>query len=209
MTLYSCEAHGVFGSGRLWSFGLDFSSSATLATIEADWLSASGSFWTDGTHGVQTLYPTTTIFESTKTYQRLIIAGTPGKIISTAVATDGFTHAGTSVADGLPDQNAVLVSQRAAGVGPNQRGRTYLPAIDETIVVGDILGSTQATRVKTAMDALRAAMAAAGHTQVLWNDKTTLRDPAIGTLKTVVSCKVDRVIRTQRRRVRKEVAQYV
>jgi len=209
MTLYSCEAHGVFLSGRLWSFRQDFSSSAALATVEADWLAATGSMWTDGTHGLQTLYPTTTIFQSTKTYQRLIVAGTPGKIISTAVATDGFTHAGTSANDGLPDQDAVLVSLRAAGVGPNQRGRTYLPAIDETIVVGDILGATPAGRVTTAMTALRTSMASAGHTQVLWNDKPTLRDPAIGTLKPVTSCKTDRVIRTQRRRVRKEVAQYV
>jgi len=209
MTLYSCEAHGVFLSGRLWSFRQDFSSSAALATVEADWLAATGSMWTDGTHGLQTLYPTTTIFQSTKTYQRLIVAGTPGKIISTAVATDGFTHAGTSANDGLPDQDAVLVSLRAAGVGPNQRGRTYLPAIDETIVVGDILGATPAGRVTTAMTALRTSMASAGHTQVLWNDKPTLRDPAIGTLKPVTSCNTDRVIRTQRRRVRKEVAQYV
>ncbi len=52
-------------------------------------------------------------------------------------------------------------------------------------------------------------MGSAGHTHVLWNDKSTLRDPAIGTLKPVTSCKTDRVVRTQRRRVNKEVAQYV
>lgn len=209
MTLYRCEAHGVFASGRLWSFGQDFSSAAVLATIEADWLAATASLWTDGTHGLQTLYPTTTIFQSTKTYQLLIVAGTPGKIISTAIAQDGFTHAGTSANDGMPDQNAVLVSLRAAGVGPNQRGRTYLPACDETIVVGDLLGATPAGRVTTAMTALRTTMGAAGHVQVVMNDKTTLRDPAIGTTKTIVSCKTDRVIRTQRRRVRKEAAVYV
>lgn len=209
MTLYRCEAHGVFASGRLWSWGQDFTSSALLAAIEADWLSATNSLWTDGTHGIETLYPTTTIFESTKTYQLLVVAGTPGKVISVDLATDGFTLAGTSANDGLPDQNAVLVSLRAAGTGPNKRGRTYLPAIDETIVIGDMLGATPAGRVTTAMTALRTAMAAAGHVQVVFNDKTTLRDPAIGTTKPIVSCKTDRVIRTQRRRVRKEAAVYV
>lgn len=209
MTLFRCEAHGVFASGRLWSWGQDFSSTATLATIQADWTNATNSLWTDATHGLETLYPTTTIFESTKTYQESVVAGTPGKIIAVGLAESGFSLPGTSANDGLPDQNAVLVSLRAANPGPNNRGRTYLPACDETIVVGDLLGATPAGRVTTAMTALRAAMAAAGHTQVIWNDKSTLRDPAIGTTKVITLCKTDRVIRTQRRRVRKEVAQYV
>jgi hypothetical protein len=209
MTMFTCTAHGIYLSGRTWSFRQHFVSSATLATVEFDWTTAAQAAWTDGTHGLQTLYPTTTIFQSTLTYQNLVVAGTPGKIVSTAEAQDGFTHAGTASGDGLPDQDAVLVSLRTATVGPNGRGRTYLPAIDETIVTGDILGSTPATRVTTAMTALRTAMAGAGHVQVIWNDHPTLRDPAIGTTKPVTSCKTDRVIRTQRRRVRKEVAQYV
>jgi hypothetical protein len=209
MTLYACHALGIYDSGRKWSFRHYFSSAAALATIEFDWVTAMVSAWTDGTHGIETLYPTTTVFDATKTYQLAIVAGTPGKIISVDEAEDGFTHAGTSANDGLPDQDAILVSLRAAGTGQNHRGRTYLPAPDETIVVGGVLGSTPATRVTTAFNALRAAMAASGHTQVLLNTKSTLRDPAIGTTKPVVSCKTDRVIRTQRRRVEKLAAQYV
>jgi hypothetical protein len=209
MTLYRCEMHGVYASGRLWSCRQEFTSSAVLATIETDWKNATNSLWTDGTHGIETLYPTTTIYQQSRTYQLAIVAGTPGKVISQALAEDGFSIPGTSANDGLPDQNAVLVSLRAAGVGPNQRGRTYLPAIDETIVVGDLIGATPAGRVTTAMTALRTAMAAAGHVQVIFNDKTTLRDPAIGTTKPITSCKTDRVMRTQRRRVRKEAAVYV
>jgi len=75
-------------------------------------------------------------------------------------------------------------------------------------VVADILGNTQATQVTTAMTALRAGMAAAGHVQLIWNHEPTRRDPVIQTTKVVTSCKTDRVIRTQRRRVRKELAQY-
>jgi hypothetical protein len=209
MTLYRCELHGAYASGRLWSWKQEFTSSATLATIETDWKNAINSLWTDGTHGIETLYPTTTIAQSTRTYQLAVVAGTPGKVISTALASDGFSLPGTSANDGLPDQNAVLVSLRAAGVGANQRGRTYLPAIDETIVVGDLIGATPAGRITTAMTALRTTMAAAGHVQVIFNDKSTLRDPAIGTTKPIVLCKTDRVMRTQRRRVRKEAAVYV
>ena len=209
MTLYRCEAHGVFASGRSWSWRQDFTSSAVIATVETDWKNATASLWTDVTHGLETLYPTTTVFNMTRTYQLAVIAGTPGKVIAQDVADDDFTHAGTSANDGLPDQNAVLVSLRAAGAGPNKRGRTYLPAIDETIVVGDVINNTPATRVTTAMTALRTAMAAAGHIQVIFNAHSTIRDPAIGTTKPIVLCKTDRVMRTQRRRVRKELALYV
>lgn len=209
MTLYRCVASGVYASGRAWSFRQWFSSAALVATVEADWLAQTASAWTDGTHGLQTLYPTTTIFERTRTYQMAFTLGPPIKLVASALAQDAFTHAGTSANDGLPDQDAVVVSLRTAGVGPNFRGRTFLPALDETIVAGDVIGSVQATRVTTAMTALRAGMAAAGHTQVLLNDKPTARDPVLATTKPVTLCETDRVMRTQRRRVRKSAAQYV
>jgi hypothetical protein len=209
MTLYVCTASGVYDSGRAWSFRQKFSSAALLATVEADWLAQTAAAWTDGTHGLQTLYPTTTVFEATSTYQMALTLGPPIREVASAVASDAFTHAGTSANDGLPDQDAVVVSLRTAGAGPNNRGRTFLPAVEETIVVGDILGNAQATRVSTAMTALRAGMAAAGHTQVIWNHLPTKRDPVVQTTKVITSCKTDRVVRTQRRRVRKELHQYV
>jgi len=209
MTLYVCVASGVYASGRAWSFRQKFSSAALLATVEADWLAQTASAWTDGTHGLETLYPTTTVFNGTATYQMALTLGPPIKEVASALAQDSFTHAGTSANDGLPDQDAVVVSLRTAGTGPNNRGRTFLPAIDETIVAGDIIGNTQATRVTAALTALRAGMAAAGHTQVIWNHLPTRRDPVIQTTKVITSCKTDRVMRTQRRRVRKELHQYV
>lgn len=209
MTLYTCLFHGTYTSGRSWSCRQHFSSSAVLATVETDWKNAVSALWTSGANALQAFYPTTTVLTGTKTYTMSVIAGTPGKIIAVAGATDALSLAGTSANDGLPDQNSVLVSLRTAGLGPNNRGRTKLPAVDETIVVGDLLGTTPAGKISTAMTALRSTMAAAGHTQVLWNDRSTARDPAIGTTKVVTLSEVDRVIRTQRNRVRKEAAIYV
>jgi hypothetical protein len=209
VTLYRCVAYGIYNSGRTWSFRQNFLSAATLATVQADWLAQAAAAWTDGTHGLQTLYPTTTVFNRARTYQLFLTLGPPIKVKAGFAAENSFTHAGTSANDGLPDQDAVVVSLRTAGIGVNNRGRTFLPAVDETIVTGDILGNTQATRVTTAMTALRAGMAAAGHTQVLFNDQPTVLDPVTATTKPVTLCETDRVIRTQRRRVRKEAAQYV
>jgi hypothetical protein len=208
-TIYRCVASGVYASGRAWTFRQWFSSTALVATVQSDWVAQMAAAWTDGTHGLQTLYPTTTVYNRARTYQMAFTLGPPVELVATAIGDNAFTHAGTSANDGLPDQDAVVVSLRTAGIGVNNRGRTFLPAIDETIVTGDLIGSTQATRVTTAMTALRAGMAAAGHTQVILNTHPTKRDPVIATLKPVTSCETDRVVRTQRRRVRKEAAQYV
>jgi hypothetical protein len=209
VTLYRCVAYGIYTSGRPWSFRQNFSSAAALATVQSDWNAQLVSAWTDGAHGLQTLYPTTTVLNLARTYQLFLTLGPPIKVRAGSAAQNTFSHAGTSAADGLPDQDSILVSLRTSGVGVNNRGRTYLPACDEAIVVGDLLGNTQATRVTTAMTALRAGMAAAGHTQVIFNEQPTPLDPVTATTKPVTLCETDRVIRTQRRRVRKEAAQYV
>jgi hypothetical protein len=52
-------------------------------------------------------------------------------------------------------------------------------------------------------------MAAAGHVQVIMNERPTVHDPVTATTKPVTSCETDRVMRSQRRRVRKSPAQYV
>lgn len=209
MALYRCVASGIYLSGRPWSFRQNFSSSATLATVQSDWAAQAAAAWTDGTHGLQTLYPTTTVFNLARTYSLFLTLGPPIKVKASASAENAFSHAGTSANDGMPDQDSIVVSLRTAGVGVNNRGRTFLPAMDETIVVGDILGNTPATRVTTALTALRTGMAAAGHVHVIFNDQPTVLDPVTATTKPVTSCKTDRVVRTQRRRIRKEVAQYV
>lgn len=209
MALYRCVASGVYLSGRPWSIRQNFSSSAVLATVQSDWAAQIAAAWTDGTHGLQTLYPTTTVLTLARTYSLFLTLGPPIKVKASAAAQNTMSHAGTSANDGLPDQDAVVVSLRTAGVGVNNRGRTFLPALDETIVVGDVLGNTPATRVTTAMTALRAGMAAAGHVQVIFNDHPTVHDPVTATTKPVTSCETDRVMRSQRRRIRKMAAQYV
>lgn len=209
MALYRCVAYGIYNSGRTWSFRQQFSSSAVLATVQSDWAAQVAAAWTDGTHGLQTLYPTTTILNLARTYQLFLTLGPPIKVKASAAAQNTMSHAGTSANDGLPDQDAVVVSLRTAGVGVNNRGRTFLPALDETIVIGDLIGSTPATRVTTAMTALRAGMAAAGHVQVIFNEEPTVHDPVTATTKPVTSCETDRVMRSQRRRIRKLAAQYV
>lgn len=203
MTLFRCAASGVFASGRTWSFRQHFSSTHTQAQVETDWLAQIISFWTNGSHGVETIYPTGTVLQVTSTAQLTSLLREGVK------SEDAPALAGTSVNDSLPEQNCILISLRTAMVGRGNRGRIHLPAPAESEATGGELGSTQATRVSTAIHALYTNMAAAGHTPVIFNVHATAHDPVVGTTKDVTELLVDRVLRTQRGRVRKSLAVYV
>ena len=138
----------------------------------------------------------------------MVHIGAVDKLRVTGVADDVLTLAGTSTAAGLPEQNAVLVSLRTLTPGREGRGRIRLPAPDETIVTAGELGLTQATRVSTAIEALRASMGAAGHSIVLITGKLTTLGTPVGATRVVTSVETDRIIRTVRMRNKSRTAIY-
>lgn len=203
MTIYRCVASGVFASGRTWSFSQKFNSSVAISTIQGDWHTQIGSFWTNGSHGVETLFPTTTSLTLTST-AALSALGREG-LKQTATET----LPGTSANDGLPEQDCILVSLRGASVGKMNRGRIHLPAPDETVVDAGEMQVTATTRVSTAIGALYAGMRIAGHDPVVWNVHTSVHDPVAFTPKSIVTEEVDRQIRTLRMRSRGKRAVYI
>lgn len=210
MTLYRCSAHGVQPSGRAWSLRLHFTSTASLAGIEADWLAQFTSFWTNGSHGVETLFPTGTTVTQTKSESLTVVTvGAVDKIRATGQAFDVTALAGASSNAALPDQNVVLVSLRTATPGREGRGRFHLPAPDETLVTAGLLGSTPTTRVTTASTALRTGMGAAGHTEALVTYTKTKIGTAVGSFTVVNKEETDQVIRTLRGRVKSRQASYL
>lgn len=209
MTVYRNTASGVQPSGRTWSMGLHFSSTASLATVQADWLAQFSSFWTNGSHGVETLFPTgTTVTEVKSESLTIVTIGGVDKIRSTGIAFDTVALAGTSSNPSLPDQNAVLVSLRSALPGREGRGRFRLPAPDETLVTTGKLGLTPSTRVTTAAAALRTGMAAGGHVEIILTTKLTKIGTPVGAFRVVVKEETDMVIRSVRGRVKSRQAEY-
>jgi hypothetical protein len=207
MTIYRCVASGVFAGGATWSFRQHFDSSAVIATIQADWFAQLNSFWTNGTHGVETLYPTGTILDLSKTSA---LSGLPFREGAQQSATMALP--GTSADDGMPEQVCILVSLRGADAGKKNRGRIHLPAPVETAAVGSELTNTLGTRVSTAIGALYDGMRLAGHNPVIYNTKVSkvpTVDPVAQTIKTIVTEEVDRILRTERRRTRSKRAVYV
>lgn len=203
MTDYKLEFSGVFGTGRVWSTGAKASSTNDLATTLIDWAIQVNSFWTNGSHGVETLYATSTVLTEIKAIQ----LDATGHVVQETVSP--VTLAGTDTSQEGANQLAILVSLRNNFAGERNRGRMYLPAPAEDTVDEGVLGSTEGTRVSTAIDALFSGMRTAGYTFFVWNTGTSPRDPVAFTKKTIITEKVDRVLRTQRRRISKENAIYV
>jgi len=204
MTQYRLTVSGIFPSGRKWSFRQHYSSAASEASILADWASAWTTAWTTATTGLATLYPTGTVLTQ---YSASTLVGSPYR--ETTKSISDVTHAGTASGDSLPETSAILISRRTAQVGGRNRGRTYLPAPSEVVQADSVMDATNAGHVSTSIDGVRTAMTGAGHTPVIYNVKTSGADPVVQTNKTITAEETDRVLRTQRRRVRKASAIYV
>lgn len=204
MTQYRLTMSGVYATGRTWSIRQHYVSPATLATILSDWSNAWTTAWTTATTGLATVYPTGTVLTE---FTAATLVGTPYR--ETTKDNNPVSHVGTASGDGLPEQAAVLVSRRTAEVGGRNRGRSYLPAPSEVVSVDGVIDSTNAGHISTSINGVRIAMVTAGHTPVIYNTKVSPADPTLQTNKTIVLEEIDRVLRSQRRRVRKETAIYV
>jgi len=167
VTDYFCQMKGQFAGGIPWSTGMHITSNQSESALSTTWSNAIQNLWTDGTNGIETLFPIPTSLTSVSvatlnaTMHELTKAVTP-KII-----------AGTSTADTLPFQEAVVISLRGNSVRKNGRGRMYLPALAEDQVNNDAVIGAAGTRLKAAFTALFAAINADGSTVFVFPRKDT------------------------------------
>jgi len=202
MTIFRAVASGVFASGETWSWRQHLQSSSPLANVLSDWGTQVSSAWTNGTHGLETLYPTGTVLN------RVTVAELSPLMREGAKQETVLALPGTGAGDSLPEQVCILVSLRGSDVGAKNRGKNHLPAPDETAATGGDLGATNGTRVTTAMTALYSGMRTAGHLPVVYNTATNPHDPVLFTVKVMVDQFADRILRSQRRRTKGRKAIY-
>lgn len=203
MTDYKIELSGSYGTGRKWSTGFHMTSSSDLATVLVDMGFKVTDLWTNGTYGLETLYATTTSLTNIAVIQLDTSMRELQRIDGPA------TLPGTATTDEGANQLSILVSLRNVFAGERNRGRMYLPSPAEGAVAEGVLGSTEATRVSTAISAFFTGLRAGGGVIFVFNRAAHPRDLVPFTKKTVTAEKVDRVLRTQRRRIRKELAIYI
>lgn len=158
MTDYRCHARGHYENGELWSTQLHITSNQTRAALLTTFQNAWVAAWTNGTYGLQTLYPTTTVMDSWDVYEL------DANMKATFKSSNASATPGTSSDNGLPNEVTITEYLRGAGVTRNQRGYMHLPAPVEGIVVNGVYTSTAGTRVTTAIGALLAAIRADGST---------------------------------------------
>lgn len=203
MTDYKLEMSGVYGTGRVWSTGVHVTSSGDIGATQVEWGLKVNDLWTNATFGLDTLYATSTVLTQIKTIQ----LDSTFHVVQESVSP--VSLAGTNATQEGPNQNAILVSLRNLFAGERNRGRMYLPCPAEGTFDEGVLGSTEATRVSTAITNIFSGMRADGYVFFVYNSKVSPRDPVLYTKKTITNEKVDRVLRTQRRRISKELAIYV
>jgi hypothetical protein len=192
---------------------MHFTSNAAVGVVAADWNSHMGGAWTSGASALDLIFPVGTTLDETlvASLQVVSFAGPPpvDKLREVLSSSPTISDPGTSANPALPDQNAILVSLRAAGNSREDRGRIHLPAPDQTLVTLNEISSTVAGHVSTAIDGVRTNMAANGHTMVLATYKLTKTGTAVGSTRPVVKVETDRIIRTVRMRNKRERAIYV
>lgn len=173
MGTYLARMTGHYASGRKWGSSLHVSSSDTAATLLTAWAAAVSSWWTDGTHGVDTFYPTGTILDSVDVVT--LDDATGHQIARTNPQI--LTLAGTSVDTGLPDRNSVHINLTGPVIGPGNRGGMRLPAPVEGTVVNGEYDNALITRMGIAARALLASVSADGSTVFVWNTSPTIHKP--------------------------------
>lgn len=203
MTDFYGRVHGHYASGRPWGFGWHLTAALSLSTVATDWGSAVSALWTDATNGLNALYPTTTVLDTTDVVQL-----TSTLTYNSVSSPDNLNLAGTNVNIGTPDETAIVLSLRAATIGKGDRGRTKLPAPSENEVNNGELLTAAATRVGTIATAMLASLNGSGIGVFVFNRFATISKPVALTKTTISSAKCSSKLGTVRKRTKHETVTY-
>jgi len=203
MTDFRLSVHGQFNSELTWSFATCLSSGSGLATVLANWHNAWTVAWTDATNGLNQFYPATTEVLYTRAAQLdATMHETQNEI------TNG-TIVGIAPGDTLPYLNSIVVSQRSGFSKRYNRGRFYLPAMEETFVNGNILIPAAQNKISLAVKGVFTSITAGGD-QVFVTSRKPHKDGTGQYQKTVINLwEVSNKPARQSRRVKKQVPLYV
>jgi hypothetical protein len=203
VTDYYAQMHGQFAGGIPWSTGLHITSNQSESALATTWSNAIQNLWTDGANGIETLYPLTTSLTQVTV---ATLNATMHEVTKTRIPK---SIPGTSTADTLPYQEAVVISWRGNSVQRRGRGRMYLPALAEDQVNNDAVITAAGNRLKAAFTALASAIQADGSTIFVFPKKPT-KDGTPAFTKTVVTTPLVALKPARMsRRVRKVAPEYL
>jgi hypothetical protein len=203
MTDFRCSVHGQFNSELTWSFATCLSSGSGIDTVLANWHNAWVVGWTDATNGLAQFYPTSTEMLYTR------VAQLDGTMHETQNRINEETHAGIATGDTLPYLNSIVVRQTSGFTKRYNRGRFYLPAMEETFVNGNILISSAQNKISLAVKGVFTSITAGGD-QVFVTSRKPHKDGTGQYQKTVITnWTVSNKPARMSRRTKKQVPIYV
>lgn len=200
---FAASVHGNFNSELTWSFGTKITTSQPIDTLAATWDNAWAAAWDTVSGGMKTYYPTTTNMTSTR------VAALDATMHETQNVVTSNLRPGNAAGDTLPYLNSIVVSQRSTFSKRWNRGRFYLPALEETFVNDNVLDLPAATALAAQVRSVFTAITADGSTFFVTSKKPH-KDGTGQYQKTVINLwEVSRKPARQARRVKKQIATYV
>lgn len=181
MTDYLMKVNGHFENGESWSWAWDITSAQTPSALTTTVVAALTDMWTNGTYGLNSQYPTTTIMDSVD------VITLDGTYRHKSKTTGALALPGTSSDNGLPNNTSMIIHKQSPGLQRYQRGFSRFPAPVEGIVVNGVFTGTAVTRFGNATRALRNAIAADGSTVFVHLGKTAAKDGTPAYSKTVIT----------------------
>lgn len=203
MTDYHCSVHGHFTPELTWSFGYHLFSTAPLDTVLSTARAAWDTAWTDSVFGLEQLYPTSTVMDSVR------VAQLDGTFHETQNASLPTGVPGTAAGDTLPYLNSVVIPQRSTFSKRWNRGRFYLPALEETKVNNNIVIPSATTTIKSALTAVFSSITADGSQVFVVSKKPHKDGTGLYAKTTIIKWEVSNKPARQSRRVKKQVAVYI
>lgn len=168
MANYHCQASGLLGGSLPWSFGINWQSASTEATIAANWNAALVTLFTDATNGLQKFMSADVTFTSTFA---TTLNATFHQTTKTIVTT-GLPVAGTDANASLPWSIAEVITLRTNLARKNGHGRFFLPPFAEDQIAAHVIKAATITSMQTVFNAFFASMTGAGHVPFVFNRKT-------------------------------------
>ena len=202
---YKISVHGTYSPELSWSFGARLTSSSLIGDVQALVANTWELAWNDPTNGLNQFYPVGTRMEYTR------VAQLDAKMKEIQNKTTPASHPGTATGDTLPFLNSTLVSQRTDFSAKWDRGRFYLPAMEETFVNNNVLIDAAGTKIQLNMDAAFNALTAGGNTifvTSLKRHKGDVDDSNLYKHEIVTKWKVAKKPARQSRRVKKQINTY-
>lgn len=188
---------GHYASGRTFGWGHHVRTSDSAGTIQSNMVTWLTALWTNGTNGIETLFPTTTHLDSLD----VTVLNTSQRFVSRLPASV-LTLAGTDSAAGLPDEVSAVVSFRTANVGRGQISHAKLPAPGVDTVSSGELSTTAATRIGDAFTDFLSTANGAGTQLYFFNRDATLHDPIPLTIKIISAAEGSTKFGTEKSRVK-------